>query len=354
MAIQSSVQNDEAEGISDLLTRELEIAQSSQKEVDLRLEQSRMELNKLTQRNAQIAAQLQKVQTQVEIIPKSEIVTAFKAALDVQQRLLVMRGQIEKLQGDRKSFEKVVSLIQSAQETMRNSATQTKESSQKSPSDVLEMIMDAQESERKKLSRQMHDGPAQALSNFVVQTDIVTRLFDGDPENAKKELDNLKISAMGTYQQVRNFVFDLRPMMLDDLGLFPTIRKYVDSFKEQTNADVDFVIYGKERRLEPYLEVMIFRAIQELLHNAWFHNQGLPSKLQIEVQVTLDDKGVRVMVNDNGKGFRPEILKDTSGLGLKLTRERVEVSEGSMEIESREGQGTNVNFYVPFIEAKRK
>jgi two-component system sensor histidine kinase DegS len=213
------------------------------------------------------------------------------------------------------------------------------------------MIMDAQESERKKLSRNMHDGPAQALSNFVVQTDIVNRLFDVDPDNARKELENLKISVMNTYQQVRNFVFDLRPMMLDDLGLFPTIRKYVDSFKEQKNAEVDFVIYGQERRLEPYLEVMIFRAIQELLHNAWFHNQGLPSKLQIELKVTLDDKGVRVMVNDNGKGFRPEILKDTTGLGLKLTRERVEVSEGTMEIESLEGQGTNIDFYVPFMEA---
>jgi two-component system sensor histidine kinase DegS len=353
MTIQSDVQNDEVEGLGDLLKRELQAVQSSRREVDLRLEQSRSELNKLTQRNAQIAAQLQKVQTQVDAIPKTEIVAAFKSALDVQQRLLVMRGQIEKLQGDHQNHEKLSALIQSAQEAMRTSARKEEVvSDQKSPSAVLEMIMDAQETERKKLSRQMHDGPAQALSNFVVQTDIVTRMFDGDPETARKELENLKNSAMNTYQQVRDFVFDLRPMMLDDLGLFPTMRKYVDSFKEQTNTELDFAIYGQERRLEPYLEAMIFRAVQELLHNAWFHNQGLPSKLQIEVRVTLDDNGVRVMVNDNGKGFRPEILKDTSGLGLKLTRERVEVTGGTMEIDSQEGHGTNINFYVPFTEKK--
>lgn len=353
MAIQNDVQNDEAEGLGDLLKRELQTVQSSQREVDLRLEQSRSELNKLTQRNAQVAANLQKVQTQVDAIPKTEIVAAFKSALDVQQRLLVLRGQIEKLQSDRQTHEKLGALIHTAQEAMRNSTRKEEaDSGQKSPSAVLEMIMDAQETERKKLSRQMHDGPAQALSNFVVQTDIVSRMFEGDPESAKKELENLKNSAMSTYQQVRDFVFDLRPMMLDDLGLFPTIRKYVVSFKEQTNTDLDFAIYGQERRLEPYLEAMIFRALQELLHNAWFHNQGLPSKLQIEVQVTLDDNGVRVMVNDNGKGFRPEILKDTSGLGLKLTKERVEVTGGSMEIDSQEGQGTNINFYVPFMEAQ--
>jgi two-component system sensor histidine kinase DegS len=351
MATQGNVEKDEAEGLDLLLSRELEAARSSKRETELRLEQSRIELSKLTQRNAQIAAQLGKVQTQIDAIPRTDIVTAYKSALDVQQRLLVMRGQIDKMQSDQTGYEKLIALIQSAQEAKKSIAPKKEEPPQKSPSAVLEMIMDAQESERKKLSRNMHDGPAQALSNFVVQTDIVNRLFDVDPDNARKELENLKISVMNTYQQVRNFVFDLRPMMLDDLGLFPTIRKYVDSFKEQKNAEVDFVIYGQERRLEPYLEVMIFRAIQELLHNAWFHNQGLPSKLQIELKVTLDDKGVRVMVNDNGKGFRPEILKDTTGLGLKLTRERVEVSEGTMEIESLEGQGTNIDFYVPFMEA---
>ncbi len=91
------------------------------------------------------------------------------------------------------------------------------------------------------------------------------RLLDADPVQAKEELANLKNSALGTFQKVRNFIFELRPMMLDDLGLIPTIRKYVDAFKEQTGMDTSLTVTGTERRLEPYLEVMIFRAIQELL-----------------------------------------------------------------------------------------
>ena len=82
---------------------------------------------------------------------------------------------------------------------------------------------------------------------------------------AKEELGNLKTSAMGTFQKVRNFIFELRPMMLDDLGLTPTLRKYTDAFKDQTGLDVSLTVTGTERRFKPYLEVMIFRAVQELL-----------------------------------------------------------------------------------------
>jgi two-component system sensor histidine kinase DegS len=73
---------------------------------------------------------------------------------------------------------------------------------------------------------------------------------------------------MSTFQKVRSFIFELRPMMLDDLGLFPTLKRYVDALKEQSGVEISLRIKGQERRLEPYLEVMIFRAVQELLGNA--------------------------------------------------------------------------------------
>ena len=167
------------------------------------------------------------------------------------------------------------------------------------------MIVTAQEAERQRLSRQMHDGPAQALSNFILQTEIAMRLLDVDPAQAKDELGNLKTSAMGTFQKVRNFIFELRPMMLDDLGLIPTLRRYADAFKEQAGLDVSVTVTGTERRLEPYLEVMVFRAVQELLGNASRHSQAT----LVKVQVDLGNDLIRVSVDDNGKGFDPETLK---------------------------------------------
>jgi len=207
----------------------------------------------------------------------------------------------------------------------------------------VEMLVNAQEAERQRLSRQMHDGPAQALSNFILQTEIAMRLMDADPTQAKEELGNLKSSAMGTFQKVRNFIFELRPMMLDDLGLIPTIRRYSDTFKEQTGIDVNVTVSGKERRLESYLEVMVFRAIQELMGNAAHHSQATTLKLNID----LTDILVRVSVDDNGKGFDFDSVQQDKYLGLKLIQERTEMLGGTFEVDSAMGKGARISFSLP-------
>lgn len=205
------------------------------------------------------------------------------------------------------------------------------------------MLVNAQESERQRLSRQMHDGPAQALSNFILQAEIAMRLMDVDPGQAREELSNLKASAMGTFQKVRNFIFELRPMMLDDLGLAPTIRRYADTFKEQSGLDVTVTITGNERRIEPYLEIMIFRALQELLGNTARHSQAS----QVKVHVDMGENQVKVSVDDNGKGFDTETIQHGHSLGLKLIQERVEMMGGTFVVESGVGKGTRVNFSMP-------
>lgn len=329
---------------------ELDQSKRSLNEVNLMLEQSQVELSKLTQRNTSINGHLQQVQSQFESMPRGDIRMAYNAALDAQQRLLVMRGQLEKLRTDQTSLQKFVSILEKVKKQLQDGSPATHgQQGRGGNSAMLEMVIDAQESERQRLSRQMHDGPAQALSNFIVQTEIASRYLELDAVKAKEELNNLKTSAMGTFQKVRDFIFDLRPMMLDDLGLFPTVRRYVDSFKEQTNVEIRMSIHGQERRLEPFLEVMIFRSIQELLRNSVEHNQDLPSKLQIETQVYIEDNLLKMVISDNGKGFNPEILTDR-GVGLKFIRERVEMIGGYLEIDSALGQGCRVSFQVPITE----
>jgi two-component system sensor histidine kinase DegS len=193
----------------------------------------------------------------------------------------------------------------------------------------------------------MHDGPAQTVSNFIVQTEIAARLFESDQSRAKEELNLLKTAAMTTFQKVRVFIFELRPMMLDDLGLFPTIKRYIDSFREQSGLDISLTIKGQERRLEPYLEVMIFRSLQELLGNASRHNLDSATKIQISVQIFIEADVVRLSVSDNGKGFAHETLADKGGIGLNLIRERVEMLGGQTEIDAAVGQGCKVTFQIP-------
>jgi two-component system, NarL family, sensor histidine kinase DegS len=214
---------------------------------------------------------------------------AYNAALEAQQRLLVMRGQLDKLQNDQEALSAMCNFWKKCAVSWRRMPPKGQSRAGGSGSANLEMVINAQEAERQRLSRQMHDGPAQALSNFIVQTEIANRLLDIDARRAKEELDNLKNSAMSTFKEVRTFIFELRPMMLDDLGLFPTVRRYVDNFKEQTGCEVNLTLKGSERRLESYLEVMIFRALQELVGNAYRHNQDSPVKPQINIQNSMDE-----------------------------------------------------------------
>ncbi|MCQ3939043.1 MAG: sensor histidine kinase [Chloroflexi bacterium] len=318
---------------------ELDETQRALREITLMIEQSQGELAKLTQRNTAITSHLQQVQKQGAGV--DELRMAYDSALEAQQRLFVMRGQLEKLQNDKQHLEKYKAVLDKVVSGAVESSGAVSAAS-KSQMAGIEMIVNAQEAERQRLSRQMHDGPAQALSNFILQTEIAMRLLDVDPAQAKDELGNLKMSAMGTFQKVRSFIFELRPMMLDDLGLIPTLRKYADAFKEQTGLEVSVTITGTERRLEPYLEVMIFRAVQELLGNTARHSQAT----MVKVHLDLGNDFLRVSVDDNGKGFDPESLKESSNLGLKLIRERAEMLGGNFEIDSAVGSGARISFTV--------
>lgn len=321
---------------------ELEETERSLSEVTLMIEQSQGEVGKLTQRNAAITAHLQQVQSQLDKMPVEEIRMAYDSALDAQQRLFVMRGQLEKLQKDKGHYERYKNVLSQVQ-SVGSQPSFSKGDGGKEVSTNVEMIINAQESERQRLSRQMHDGPAQALSNFILQTEIAMRLMDVDIDQARGELSSLKASAMGTFQKVRTFIFELRPMMLDDLGLIPTIRRYAENFQEQTNLEMNLMISGTERRLESYLEVMVFRAIQELLGNISRHSQATVLKVHVDVS----DSMVKVNIDDNGKGFDANVIKQGSSLGLKLIRDRVEMLGGTFDIDSVSGKGTRITFSVP-------
>jgi len=326
------------------LQAELDETDKALREITLMIEQSQGEVSKLSQRNAAITSHLQQVQNQLDKMPAEEIRSVYDSALDAQQRLLVMRGQLEKLQNEKQHLERFKSTLGKAINTNGlNSAAASSPGGAKSPFASVEMLVNAQETERQRLSRQIHDGPAQALSNFILQTEIAMRLMDVDTAQAREELNNLKTSAMGTFQKVRNFIFELRPMMLDDLGLVPTVRRYSDAFKEQAGLDINVTVTGNERRLEPYLEVMLFRAIQELLGNAARHSQATLVKIMLD----LGEDRVRVSVDDNGKGFDTDSIQQSNSLGLKLIGERAEMLGGNFEIDSNIGKGTRVSFAVP-------
>jgi two-component system sensor histidine kinase DegS len=307
-------------------------------------EQSRLEVNKLAQRNASINAQLQQVQNQFESLPRDDIRNAYDGALDAQQRLFVMRGQIEKLQSDETHLQRYTELLEKTLAMLQEGGPEnSRPKGAKAPVETLEMMIQAQEAERQRLSRQMHDGPAQALSNFILQTEIAMRLFDMDQVKAREELENLKVNSTAAFQQVRDFIFDLRPMMLDDLGLVPTLKRYIEAFKEKSGIDMRMGVTGTERRFESYLEVLIFRAVQDLLGDAVHVRQAS----QIRAQIDIDQNNVKVEVEDNGRGLDMGALEGEEGMILKVIQDRVEMLGGYFDAKSMDGQGAKIIFLVP-------
>ncbi len=308
------------------------------KELALLVEQGKAEAERLGQRSAAALEFLDQARRNGQV---DTVLETYPKALEAQQRYLIMRSQLEKMEGERAQLERFLEAVEQALEQL--SHAEGKEG--RSPLKMVETIIEAQEEERRRLSRQMHDGPAQTLSNFILQAEIALRLFDRDVDAAREELQNLKTAATKTFQEVREFVFQLRPMMLDDLGLAPTARRYLEMVSEQTGAEIEFQVSGTEHRLATYEEVFLFRALQELVDNAL--RRGEATKVRVVLEV--NDQRATLRVEDNGKGFDTSTLEAVEGMGLRLLNERAEMMGGSLDLDSMPGQGARVVLTVPVV-----
>jgi two-component system sensor histidine kinase DegS len=335
-------------------SKEYEQTQNELKEVDLLIQQTTSEVERLAQRNTQVTNKLRQIEATLDTVPREDIREAYTAVLDTQQRLFTMRGQLEKLQSNQRSLMRYLDMLHDVLEVtgwagfgsqvVGEAGAEAEDGQPAQP--LVVRIIEAQERERQRLSRQMHDGPAQALTNLILQAEICERLFDTDADRARGELVNLKTAVAGTFQKVKGFILNLRPMMLDDLGVVPTLKRYVDSFAENSEVVTNLTVTGKERRLESHKEVTIFRLTQELLNNAAEYAHAT----SVQIGLDLGDELVRVSVEDNGSGFElTEALTspDADRLGLAMMRERVEMLGGRISFDSSVGRGTKVSFELP-------
>ncbi|MBR3117967.1 histidine kinase [Oceanobacillus profundus] len=205
-------------------------------------------------------------------------------------------------------------------------------------------IIEAQEDERRKISREIHDGPAQMLANILLRSEIVERTIrNGSMDDAIEEIKSVRKMVRSSLYEVRRIIYDLRPMALDDLGLVPTMKKYVDSISDYSKVPIEFSVFGEEKRLNSKYEVAFFRLMQESIQNAIKHSEAS----QIQVKLEIRRNSLTMVIKDNGKGFDVSLKKDKS-FGLIGMRERVEMLEGELHIQSSPGKGTAIIIKVPY------
>jgi signal transduction histidine kinase len=208
-------------------------------------------------------------------------------------------------------------------------------------------IIALEEDVRKELARDFHDGPAQTLAAMIMGIELLEALPEQIPESAAKGLAELRTMATKTLHQVRNMIFELRPVILKTQGLEPALRSYVERLREAEDMNIHLKIEGLEERLPARLEEICFSIIQEAISNVKRHAN------EENIWLTAIRRGdeFQVVVKDDGEGFdlaEVERSYDKRGkLGLLNMQERAEMIEGRLSIESALGKGTTITLNVP-------
>lgn len=292
---------------------------------------------------------------------ESEVREAYEKAHQLQMELSMNRQQEKQLRDRRDDIErrlhgitetieraeKLVSQISVVMNYMMSDLKQVGEvlEDAKLKQDFGLKIIEAQEEERKRLSREIHDGPAQMMANVMMRSDLIERIYrERGGDEALGEIRSLKKMVRNALYEVRRIIYDLRPMALDDLGLVPTLKKYLQTIEEyHKDTKIQFINIGEDRRLSSNYEVALFRLIQESVQNALKHAKSK----EIIVKLELSKAGITAVIKDNGQGFNPDQRKNES-FGIIGMKERVELLEGQITIDSKIGTGTVVLIQIPF------
>ena len=212
--------------------------------------------------------------------------------------------------------------------------------SERVASDALRRVVRAQELERQRLARELHDETGQALTSILLGLKGVEEARDG--EQVAAAASQLRELVVTTLQDVRRLAVELRPKALDDFGLVPALERLIETFQDQTGIEVDLAPRLGEERLPFDVETALYRITQEALTNVVKHARAK----HVSIVLTRRDGTVSAVIEDDGLGF-DEAQAGPDGLGLLGMRERVALVSGRLAVETSPGSGTTLSIEVP-------
>lgn len=216
-------------------------------------------------------------------------------------------------------------------------------------------MLDIQEKERQRIARELHDSSVQNLTHLIHTIELSSMFIDQDPIRAKLELASCSKNLKAVIDEMRETIFNLRPMSFDDLGFKQSIEEYIDNLKRQFNNDTliksDICdinnIWGKDKEEFDLILVTIYRVIQEALMNALKYSDAEI----IILNMSSSDKAFHIAISDNGKGFSLEqvIRQKDRHFGISVMKERVYLLNGDISIETEPGRGTEIKIEIPLV-----
>lgn len=216
--------------------------------------------------------------------------------------------------------------------------------------ELLKHLITAQEDERKRVARELHDDLGQALGALAFQVEAVEQLLERDPDGAINQLNLTRDLITNTTDQMYELILALRPSTLDDLGLISALNSHAERFLEGSGIDFELISDGLTERLEPEMETTLYRIFQEALNNARRHSGAK----NVSISIIMFDGYLESEIRDDGRGFELNKIDPSkqhpSGWGLLGIKERVSQWGGDLEIITEPGQGTVIHLRLPIAE----
>ncbi len=370
--------------LDDILRQTVTAIKDSRQQINYIADEARAEANRIARELAKVREEALAVIEQVDAVreeeqrtrmklmrvsrdfkryDEKEIQQAYENARDVQVRLIILTEKEKDLRAKRDELERSlrsISRLLSRAETLSTQvgvaldyltgnldqlsrAIGTVEEKR----EVAIRIIQAQEEERRRVARDLHDGLAQQLSAALMGLEVSQRLLESDSERAKQELNNVELIIRDGLREAREVIFNLRPLSLDNMGLKTVIKGLISQLQDRTGIHILLSAHGEEQKLDGTTSTCIFRIVQEALNNVIKHANA--SEIKVRLEFAPDFLAVQVIDNGCGFDFLSKETWTSNGehLGLIGMKERAELIGATLKIDSRPGSGTRVFLHLP-------
>jgi len=305
---------------------------------------------------------LMQVNRDFKLYTEQQMLEVYNEAKDAQVELQLLQAKEMQLRTRRDEVERTLKNLNVTAQKAENLMNQVSiavrllkegitEISQLSSNDqrkeVAFQIIKAQEEERLRIAREIHDGPAQSLANIVLRLEITEKLLAIDYQKAEKEIRDLNLLVRENLKDIRRIIFDLRPIAIDSKGIVETIKKYIRNYEKTYGIECSLNVEGVEKNVNSSIKVALFRLVQEGITNVAKHANS--PKCEITLQFT--DSLIKGRIVDYGKGFDIEHVFENPSekFGLIGMKERIEMYSGKFSIKSVMGKGTIFAFELPTL-----
>ena len=337
--------------------QELESAVQSLSEISLLLSKTNSEVEKLANRELQMSNRVRDMEMHLDNYSREDIRDLYNTAHEIQLRLFMMRSQAEQLQNRHQHIkdylEKLRLLIdllgiQSVPQGNTDSSSGRGITGMLAETEMLAgmsalTFVEAQEDERLRISREIHDGPTQTLTNLMLRAEICSRLIDRDVTEARAELEGLKQMINSSLQETRRILFDLRPLTLSETGVIATLRQYLEELTRARGVETE--VHGPDAlEVNGVMQIAIFRFVQALLGALLVEG----SAYRVDVHIGMDGPLARVLVE--GTGLESERETIYAALDEEPLKNRLEHFGATLTTQTRPNRGMAIEVDIPVPE----